>query len=204
MRAALFEYFATSSMAIVSPRMPAPEPPYSSGMHNPRRPASRNTANRSSGYSPVSSISRPAARPCPAPAVGPIPGALSALRKGQNPRRKATRLAGRAEECLGSLATLTEDAAPLAVGEATPDALPLAHGQSMLEARLTHRANLAYSFGLPGLLIRRRVKDVGVETPASTSLSPCGFHADSLSLVRAAATTLAHSMGGNLGSLVEP
>ena len=38
--------------------MPAPEPPYSSGMHSPSRPASRNAAKTSSGYLPVSSISR--------------------------------------------------------------------------------------------------------------------------------------------------
>ena len=35
MSAAVFEYFATSSIAIVRPRIPAPEPPYSSGMHRP-------------------------------------------------------------------------------------------------------------------------------------------------------------------------
>ena len=43
MSAAVFEYLATSSMAMVSPRMPAPDPPYSSGMHSPSRPASRNS-----------------------------------------------------------------------------------------------------------------------------------------------------------------
>src|SRR3954470_24858103 len=58
MRAAVLEYLATSSMAIVSPRMPAPAPPMSVGMHSPSRPASRNTSKMSWGYSPVSSISR--------------------------------------------------------------------------------------------------------------------------------------------------
>src|SRR4051812_21498160 len=57
-RAAVLLYLATSSMAIVRPRIPAPPPPYSVGMHRPRRPASRKTSNRSCGYSPVSSISR--------------------------------------------------------------------------------------------------------------------------------------------------
>jgi hypothetical protein len=56
--AAVLEYLATSSMAMVSPRMPAPDPPYSVGMHSPSSPASRKSSNRSWGYSPVSSISR--------------------------------------------------------------------------------------------------------------------------------------------------
>ena len=37
MRAAVFEYLATSSMATASPRIPAPEPPYSTGMHRPEQ-----------------------------------------------------------------------------------------------------------------------------------------------------------------------
>ena len=49
MSAAVLEYFATSSMAIVSPRIPAPEPPYSSGMHRPSSPASRNASKTSVG-----------------------------------------------------------------------------------------------------------------------------------------------------------
>ena len=49
MSAAVLEYLATSSMATVSPRMPAPEPPYSSGMHNPSRPASRKASKMSVG-----------------------------------------------------------------------------------------------------------------------------------------------------------
>ncbi len=47
--AAVFEYFATSSTAIARPRIPAPEPPYSGGMHRPSSPASRNASNRSAG-----------------------------------------------------------------------------------------------------------------------------------------------------------
>ena len=35
----VFEYLATSSMAMVRPRMPAPPPPYASGMHRPSRSA---------------------------------------------------------------------------------------------------------------------------------------------------------------------
>ena len=54
----MFEYLATSSIARVSPRMPAPAPPYSVGMQRPRRPASRNTSKRSCGYSPDRSMSR--------------------------------------------------------------------------------------------------------------------------------------------------
>ena len=57
-RAALLEYLATSSMAIAKPRIPAPAPPYSLGMHRPSSPASRNAAKRSSGYVPSRSISR--------------------------------------------------------------------------------------------------------------------------------------------------
>ena len=52
MSAAVLEYLATSSMAMVSPRMPAPEPPYSSGMHSPSSPASRKASKTSVGYSP--------------------------------------------------------------------------------------------------------------------------------------------------------
>ena len=51
MRAAACEYFATSSMAIVRPRIPAPAPPSSSGMHRPVRPASTKRSKRSWGYS---------------------------------------------------------------------------------------------------------------------------------------------------------
>ena len=58
MSAAAFEYLATSSIARVSPRMPAPEPPRSSGMQRPVRPASTKSSKRSWGYSSVSSISR--------------------------------------------------------------------------------------------------------------------------------------------------
>ena len=47
--AAALEYLATSSMARARPRIPAPEPPYSSGMHRPRRPASRNASKTSVG-----------------------------------------------------------------------------------------------------------------------------------------------------------
>ena len=49
MSAAVLEYLATSSMAMVSPRMPAPEPPYSSGMHRPSSPASRKASKMSVG-----------------------------------------------------------------------------------------------------------------------------------------------------------
>ena len=47
--AAVFEYFATSSMATVRPRMPAPDPPYSSGITSPSRPVSRKSSKRSWG-----------------------------------------------------------------------------------------------------------------------------------------------------------
>ena len=47
------EYFVTSSIAIVRPMMPAPEPPYSSGMHRPSRSAFLNSSKMSWGYSPV-------------------------------------------------------------------------------------------------------------------------------------------------------
>ncbi len=47
--AAVLEYLATSSMAMARPRIPAPEPPYSGGMHRPSRPASRKASKRSAG-----------------------------------------------------------------------------------------------------------------------------------------------------------
>ena len=52
-----FEYLVTSSMASTRPKMPAPEPPYSSGMQRPSKSALRNSWKMSSGYSPVLSIS---------------------------------------------------------------------------------------------------------------------------------------------------
>ncbi len=48
-KAAVLEYLATSSMAIARPRIPAPDPPNSVGMHRPSRPASRKAAKMSSG-----------------------------------------------------------------------------------------------------------------------------------------------------------
>ena len=48
-KAAVLEYFATSSMASARPKMPAPEPPYSGGIHSPSRPASRNASKMSAG-----------------------------------------------------------------------------------------------------------------------------------------------------------
>ncbi len=47
--AAALEYLATSSMATARPRMPAPDPPNSSGTHKPRRPASRKASKMSLG-----------------------------------------------------------------------------------------------------------------------------------------------------------
>src|SRR5580704_10974802 len=58
MRAAVLEYLATSSMATVRPRIPAPDPPYSSGMHRPSSPASRNASKMSVGYELERSIAR--------------------------------------------------------------------------------------------------------------------------------------------------
>src|ERR1700722_6071759 len=52
------EYLVTSSIVSASPMSPAPEPPYSCGMHRPGRSARRNSSKRSCGYSPVVSISR--------------------------------------------------------------------------------------------------------------------------------------------------
>jgi hypothetical protein len=58
MRPITFEYLVTSSMATVRPIMPAPDPPYSSGMHNPRRSALLISSKMSCGYAPVESIAR--------------------------------------------------------------------------------------------------------------------------------------------------
>src|SRR5262245_2284672 len=60
MSAAVFEYLATSSIASVRPRIPAPPPPYSSGITRPSSPASRNTSKTSCGY--VASVSMARAR----------------------------------------------------------------------------------------------------------------------------------------------
>ena len=59
MSPATLEYFVTSSIAIVSPMIPAPEPPYASGMHSPSSPAARNASKKSSGTRPSG---RPRAR----------------------------------------------------------------------------------------------------------------------------------------------
>src|SRR5579875_3060279 len=58
MRAAVLEYLATSSMARVRPRMPAPDPTYSAGRHRPRSPALLKTSKMSWGYSPPLSMAR--------------------------------------------------------------------------------------------------------------------------------------------------
>ena len=86
MSAAVFEYFATSSIAMVSPVMPAPEPPSSSGMHKPRSPASLKSSNKSEGYSPDLSISRAARlHLLGVPAGGPWTGARTTPVTGRNP-----------------------------------------------------------------------------------------------------------------------
>ena len=46
-KAAVFEYLATSSMATVRPRMPAPDPPSSVGRQSPSRSASRKASKMS-------------------------------------------------------------------------------------------------------------------------------------------------------------
>ena len=61
-----------------------PRPAESSGMHRPSRPASRKASKRSSGYSPVRSISRARGSPCPGPAAGRCRGAPPVRARGRN------------------------------------------------------------------------------------------------------------------------
>src|SRR5271165_2606729 len=125
----VLEYFATSSTATVSPRMPAPEPPYSGGMHSPRSPASRNASNTSCGYSPVSSISRDRGRTLSRASrrtddlssVSSSERSKSTLRGYSEPQQRSSGRLGS-----GALAALAHNPTPLALGEPAPHALTLA------------------------------------------------------------------------------
>ena len=108
--AAVFEYLATSSIATVRPRIPAPEPPYSSGITRPSRPVSRKSSKRSWGYVGGRCRSRgPGARPSPGRACGRWPGARRAPAGGRTtsngePTGRRVNLSGQkgleSEECV--------------------------------------------------------------------------------------------------------
>src|SRR2546430_11065261 len=140
MRAAAFEYFATSSMATVRPRMPAPAPPYSSGMHRPVSPVSTNWAYRSSGYFSVSSISR--ARGARRSCASLRTVAWSSASSSESSKSTTGDATGRCR-CFGpalrGLAPLADETTALALGPTTPHAVLLAHGKGVLEAWLAHR-----------------------------------------------------------------
>src|SRR5207253_8899139 len=145
MRAAAFEYLATSSTAIDRPRMPAPEPPYDSGITRPNRPASRKSSNRSSGYSFDSSISR--ARDFTLSWARRRTDSWSATSSSD----RAKSIAAKASGELGRLAPLADHAAPLLLGGPAPDPVVLTVGEGVLEARLTDGARGADGLGLASL-----------------------------------------------------
>ena len=82
----------------------------------------------------------------------------------------------RDEQWLGGLATLTQDATTLAVGETAPHAVSLALVKRKLQTDLANSALLTDLFRLIGVVFRDRVKDVGVKSLAGCSLSPSGVH----------------------------
>ena len=157
MSAAAFEYFATSSIAIVSPRIPAPEPPYSSGTQSPVRPGVDEQLEEVLGVLARSRRSRGlAARPAPGRACGRSPGAPRARATGRSPRAPKSTAAPAGpshwpravQSRLSGLAALADDPAALTRGQATPDAVLLAGGDGVLEAGLADGAQLADRLGL--------------------------------------------------------
>jgi hypothetical protein len=76
----------------------------------------------------------------------------------------------------GGLATLAVDPATLALGGSTPDALTLTTGQCMLQARLSHGAQITDGLCLVGLLIGDRVEHIWIDAPAGCVLAPGGTH----------------------------
>src|SRR5438477_802364 len=193
MRAAVLECLATSSMAIVRPRIPPPEPPSPVGMHRPRSPASRKTSNRSWGYSPVSSISRALGRTLSwarrrtvawssasssvrsksmaagycRPLRGPWVSRLrSAVAPGWAGRRRRLR----------GLAALADHPPPLALGGPAPDPVPLPAGQGIFQACLPYGALSADGLGHVGLLVGDRIEDVRVDSPTRCAVTPRKAH----------------------------
>src|SRR4051794_9850955 len=136
-------------------------------MQRPSRPASRKTSKRSCGYSPVSSTSRARGftfswailRQVACSSASSSGSSKSMNRQNsQGPTgfdRSALRFVFvrlRAGGGSGRLATLADDAPPLALGGPAPDAVLLAVGDGVLEARLPYRALLADGLRLFRLL----------------------------------------------------
>src|SRR3984885_2210160 len=173
--AAALEYLAISSMAMVSPRMPAPDPPRFSGMHRPSSPASRNASKRSVGYSPDLSISR--ARGLTLSWARRRTDAWSSRSSAGSSKFTVGTLAKpcrRSRGGSGRLPALADDPAALPLGHASPDPLVLAMGQGVLEAGLADRAlgTDLLGFGCVEVLIGGRVEDLVVETSAGSTLAP--------------------------------
>src|SRR3989440_4781557 len=183
MRAAAFEYFATSSMAIVRPRMPAPPPPYSSGMHRPVSPVSTNSANRSSGYFSVSSISR--ARGATRSCASLRTVAWSSASSSESSKSTTGDATGRYRPfgpALRGLAPLADETTALALGPTTPHAVLLAHGKGVLEAWLAHRTLVADLLGLRRVvLVGDGIEDCGIDSAAAGLLTPGQIHGFSTS-----------------------
>ena len=163
MSAAAFEYLATSSIASVSPRMPAPEPPSSSGMQRPVRPASTKSSKRSWGYS-LGLVDLP--RPRRDPLLGELADGRLELRElGREVELHQHRgytggarlLGGRRRPAeLRGAAALADEPAALPSGEPAPDAVLLARGDRVLEAGLADGTELADRLGLVRLVVLRR------------------------------------------------
>ena len=201
MSAAAFEYFATSSIARVRPRMPAPEPPRSSGMHKPVRPASTKRSNRSCGIllGLVDLARAGATRSCASLRTVACSSASSgersksiagaAYRAGlRAPRLREQGGACRARDgnrltgslgtasqnggALRGLPTLAKDATTLPCGEATPHAALLADGQGVLETGLAHGTQQADRPRLVRVLVGDRMEDLRIDTSAPRHLAP--------------------------------
>src|SRR5947199_1742239 len=194
-RAAVLEYFATSSMARVSPRMPAPEPPYSVGMHRPSRPASRNSSKRSCGYWPVSSISR--ARGWTLFWLSRRTVACSSASSSCNSKStsRGYRRPGDPPpvevEVLRGLPTLADDPATLTFRAAAPDAVALAVAQRVLQTCLADGALAADGLGRLGLFVGGRVEDVGIDASTGGPLPPDQVGGDHIHLNRVGGTNAA-------------
>ena len=77
-----------------------------------------------------------------------------------------------AQQDLGRLAPLAEDAPALLLGRTAPDAVPLPVRQCELEARLAHGADAAHGLGRLCFVVGGRIEDVGLDTPAGGKLPP--------------------------------
>jgi len=79
---------------------------------------------------------------------------------------------------------LTDDAAALLLGAPTPNAVPFPETERVLETRLADRATEAHGLGHVGLLIGRRVEDLGIEATACSLVAPQEVHLGKITLSR--------------------